>query len=229
MKIEAEKATGAPEGNGFLVAIVAAFSLGLGVTGTMLWLGNQSQSSRPSVVAASGAPSLDMPSSGVGGSEEMGLSLPGLRLAPNGQDHLPPAPLTAGMSERQTALTLANWYYDHHNHPMAVKSFCRAIELGVTHPNVRTDLGNALRLNGQPEEALKQYQLAQKQDPTNEPSLFNQGALYAASLNNPQKGIEIWRIYLKRFPKGQSAEAARSLIKKASAKSALPKKAQAAS
>ena len=212
MKIEAKKETNSPKGSGLLVAIVAAIALGLGVAGTMLWLGSRPQ---PSAVPVSSVPPV-----GVEKSADVGLNMPGLRMEPKEQDHLPPAKLTEGMSARQTALTLANWYYDHHNHPMAVKNFRRAIDLGVTHPNVRTDLGNALRLNGQPEEALKQYQLAQKEDPTNEPSLFNQGALYAASMNKPEKAIEVWRLYLKRFPKGQSAEAARSLIKKALAKTA---------
>jgi Tfp pilus assembly protein PilF len=125
---------------------------------------------------------------------------------------MPAASLTKGMSARQAALVLANWYYDHHQHDLAVKSFRRAVDLGVTHPNVRTDLGNALRLNGQPQEALKQYQIAQQQEPVHEQSLFNQGALYAASLKNPKKGVEVWRLYLQRFPKGAQAAQARRLI-----------------
>jgi tetratricopeptide (TPR) repeat protein len=175
----------------------------------MWWLENQSKApvaptANPTSIKLSGAQSSP--------------SVPALENVPKTQSHLPPSQLTAGMSARQAALTLANWYYDHHQHELAVKSFRRAIQLGVTHPHVRTDLGNALRLNGQPQEALKQYQLAQLQDPVHEPSLFNQGALYATSLNNPKKAVEVWRMYLKRFPKGTQAAQATQLITKYSAK-----------
>jgi hypothetical protein len=96
MKVESEKETSTQKRSGYIVAIIAAFSLGLGVTGTMMWLGKQPQSS---VVVASG-----VPSSKVEVSEKMGLNVPGLRIPANGQDHSPPAQLTAGMSARQTAL-----------------------------------------------------------------------------------------------------------------------------
>ncbi len=201
MKTGFEKETGVRRGNGFVVAVVFALCLGLGVTGTLLW--RQDQPEPPIAVAS--LPVLDSPEL-----PEL-AGLPGLASA---RIPMPAASVTEGMSARQAALTLGNWYYDHHQHELAVKNFRRAVELGVTHPNVRTDLGNALRLNGQPQDALKQYQIAQKQDPTHEPSLFNQGALYATDLKNPRKGVEVWRLYGRRFPKGAQAAQARRLIAK---------------
>lgn len=133
------------------------------------------------------------------------------------QVHTAPAALTAGMTPPQAALTLGNWHYDHEQWSLAVQQYRRAIAGGINNPNVRTDLGNALRFTNQPKEALEQYQLAQKMDPTHEQSLFNQGALYATSFGNRKKGIEIWRTYLQRFPNGATVEAARSLIAQAQA------------
>ncbi len=212
MKTGFDEEKTAPRGSIGALVVVFVLCLGLGVTGTLLWAGNRPKSP---VVAASGATSgansVAIPAS-PNLEEIVGVS--NLRVPLKTENHLPPASLTAGMSPRQASLTLANWFYDHHKHESAVKSFRRAIDLGVTHPNVRTDLGNALRMNGQPKEALKQYQIAQQQDPTHEPSLFNQGALYATALKNRPKAVEVWSLYLKRFPKGTQTAQARQLLAK---------------
>lgn len=128
--------------------------------------------------------------------------------------HAPPAELTAGMTPPQTALTLGNWYYDHEAWPQAVENYRRAIEQGIDNADVRTDYGSALRFSGQPQKALEQYQVAQKQDPRHENSLFNQGGLFASDMKQPAKGIAVWREYLKKFPNGQSVSAAKQLIAK---------------
>jgi tetratricopeptide (TPR) repeat protein len=134
------------------------------------------------------------------------------------QMHEPPLALTAGMQPAQKALTLGNWYYDHEQWPRAISQYQTAISGGIDNANVRTDLGNAFRLDGQPQKALEQYRLAQKQDPKHEQSFFNQGGLYRFSFKQPQKAIAIWREYLKRFPEGQSVGDARRLIRETQAK-----------
>ena len=188
------------------MALVAICALGAGITGTMLWAQN-----RPAPIAApsaTGAPSssgpLSLPS----------VSVPNSGTAMQSGSHEPPTELTSGMSPSEAALTLGNWHYDHEQWNEATRNYRAAIAGGVDNPNVRTDLGNALRFSDQPKEALQQYQRAQKQDPTHEQSLFNQGALYAVSLKSPRKGIESWQAYLKRFPNGASAKQARELIAK---------------
>lgn len=183
------------------MALVAACALGLGVTGTLLWVQSRPAPPTPAPITMPSSPAI----SGV----------PNPQNLPNQAAHEPPAALTSGMTPPQKALTLGNWYYDHQKWPLAIQNYRAAIAGGLDNPNVRTDMGNALRFSGQPQKALEQYQLAQKQDPTHEQSLFNQGALYAASMNDPKKGIEMWQAYLKRFPNGQSVEAARSLIAQA--------------
>lgn len=117
-----------------------------------------------------------------------------------------------GMTPAQSTLTRGNWYYDHEAWPQAVTNYRETIAQGTDNPDVRTDLGNALRFSGEPQQALEQYRLAHKQNPRHQNSLFNQGALYATDLKQPAKGIAIWREYLKRFPSGQSVKQARLLI-----------------
>lgn len=172
------------QNNGILVAIIAALALGIGVTGTLLWIEKRA----PQPVAAPSA---------VG--------------APN-QAGVPAPPSTVGMTPAGAAVAMGNYHYDLAQWPQAVAQYRVALAKGLDNPDVHTDLGNALRFENQPQEALKQYQIAQKQDPKHEQSLFNQGGLWAQSLGNSAKGVAAWKTYLKRFPKGQSAAQAKQFI-----------------
>ncbi len=173
--------------NGILVAIIAALALGIGVTGTLLWV--EKRAPQP-VAATASAP----------------------------EQSAPAPPSTAGMSPAQAALALGNYHYDLGQWPQAMAQYRVALANGLDNPDVRTDLGNALRFAGEPEKALEQYRIAQKQDPRHEQSLFNQGGLWAQSLDNPAEAVKAWRSYLKRFPNGQSADKARQFIRDFSAK-----------
>lgn len=175
--------------NAIVLALVASLALGLGVTGTMLWMEKRA----PKPVAAPAFSAAAAPATSV---------------AP---------PSTVGLSPAEAALALGNYHYDlaqsdRSQWPLAIAQYRVALAKGLDNPNVRTDLGNALRFSDQPQEALKQYEIAQKQDPRHEQSLFNQGGLWAQSLGNPAKGIVAWKAYLKRFPNGQSVPQARQFI-----------------
>ncbi len=126
-------------------------------------------------------------------------------------------PLDTRLSPAQTAVASGNWYYDRKNWPRAIEAYEKAIALGVDNSDVRTDLGNAYRFSDRPQKALEQYEIAQKQNPQHENSLFNQGGLYAFSLNQPEKALEIWREYLARFPQSPNAPKTRELISEAEA------------
>jgi tetratricopeptide (TPR) repeat protein len=116
------------------------------------------------------------------------------------------------LSPAQAAVASGNWYYDRKNWPRAIEAYEKAIALGADNSDVRTDLGNTYRFSDQPQKALEQYEIAQKQNPQHENSLFNQGGLYAFSLNQPEKALEIWREYLARFPQSPNAPKTRELI-----------------
>ena len=190
-----------------LPSILIISALGMVTTGTLLWQQsrpNNSQTVTPTTasqpVATENVPTAPM--------SEAAPSAKG------STPHEPPVALTAGMTPPQAALTLGNWYYDHEAWPQAVENYRRAISQGMDNPDVRTDYGSSLRFSGQPQKALEQYKLAQKQNPRHENSLFNQGGLFASDLKQPAKGIAVWREYLKRFPNGKSVAAARQLIAK---------------
>lgn len=181
--------------------LIAGCAAGAGVTGTLLLT---RQNAAPAYVPV--APDVPASTSGAAG-------------AP----HEPPASLTAGMSPAQSALTLGNWYYDHERWAEAISHYKNAIAGGLDTANVRTDMGNALRFSGEPRAALEQYQIAQRQDPQHEQSLFNQGGLWAFSLHDKARGVAAWKAYLKKFPQGQSAADARKLMKQVQSGSPKPK------
>ncbi|HEX8372900.1 MAG TPA: tetratricopeptide repeat protein [Chthoniobacterales bacterium] len=105
-----------------------------------------------------------------------------------------------------------NWYYDHQQWKEAIQAYEKALASGSDNPNVRTDLGNCFRFTGRPEAALEQYQIAQKQDPKHEHSLFNQVTLYAESLKNPAKAEEMARQFLTRFPTSGNIETVKKFV-----------------
>ena len=136
-------------------------------------------------------------------------------VASDPSSHLPSPDLTAGQPPAQADRTLGNFYYDHQNWPLAIKHYESAISQGSNDADIRTDLGNAYRFAARPDDALAQYQLAQKMNPAHEFSLFNQGGLYLQELMQPQKAVEVWNEYLTRFPQGRNVDAARQLIAQA--------------
>jgi tetratricopeptide (TPR) repeat protein len=121
-------------------------------------------------------------------------------------------PLDTNLSSAQAAVASGNSYYDRKNWPRAIEAYEKAIALGADNSDVRTDLGNAYRFSDRPQKALEQYKIAQKQNPQHENSLFNQGGLYAFSLNQPERALEIWREHLARFPQSPNASKTRELI-----------------
>jgi tetratricopeptide (TPR) repeat protein len=185
-------------GNPFILAIVAFCAVGTVIFGTLAWKDNQAQNATPTATLPP-APAAPPPMS---------------TQANVGNSGLPAQPSTAGMNPGQAALAMANWYYDAQQWPQAIEKYRFALTHGLDSPDVRTDYGNSLRFAGQPQKALEQYNLAQKQDPRHEQSLFNQGGLWEFALGNNAKAVAAWHAYLKRFPQGESADQAREFIKK---------------
>lgn len=127
----------------------------------------------------------------------------------------PPPMLAGNMPPPQAALALGNWYFDHQNWKKAIDKYENAIKLGIDNADVRTDLGSAYRFSGNAQKALEEYKRAHKMDPKHENSLFNQGAVYVLMLKQPQKGVDVWKQYIKEFPHGKSVENAKKLIDRA--------------
>lgn len=125
------------------------------------------------------------------------------------------APDVSGMPPGEAAVALGNFAYDHQRWPEAIRHYQEAIANGIDNADVRTDLGNAFRFSGQPEQALAQYQIAQKLNPQHENSLFNQISLFAEALKEPARAIPIGEEFIRRFPNSDKVAAVREELERA--------------
>lgn len=131
---------------------------------------------------------------------------------------IPPGAMTAatpdvsGMPPGEAAVALGNFAYDHQRWPEAIRQYEEAIARGVDTADVHTDLGNAFRFSSQPEQALTQYQLAQKLNPQHENSLFNQISLFGEVLNQPARAAQISEEFIRRFPNSEKIPAIREQL-----------------
>ncbi len=178
--------------------VLAAFLLGAGTT----WLVMRGTTAAPE------KPAIQDFTGGAPSAQESGAVsplAPAAAAAPPDVSQLAPA---------EAARTLGNWNYDRQNWTHAVEHYQAAIAAGADTPDVRTDLGNCFRFLDQPQKALEQYEIAQKQNPQHENSLFNQISLYADLLHDKERALTVGKEFLTRFPQGAQAEAARKLIER---------------
>ncbi len=141
--------------------------------------------------------------------------------APGGQppNAFEPAPAASAeppdvsqLAPAEAARTLANWNYDRQNWTQAIAQYEQAIAPGADNPDVRTDLGNCFRFLGQGQKALEQYEIAQKENPLHENSLFNQISLFSEVLHDQERAAAVAREFLARFPQSPRAESARQVL-----------------
>ena len=166
--------------------ILAAFGLGAGAT----WLamrGSTDTAPRPKIEDFTGAP--------LGQSPNVFQPTPAAEAAgPPDVSQLAPA---------EAERTLANWNYDRQEWAHAIEHYQEAITRGADNPDVRTDLGNCFRFLEQPDKALEQYEIAQKENPLHENSLFNQISLFADLLHDDARAEVVARDFITRFPQSQ--------------------------
>jgi tetratricopeptide (TPR) repeat protein len=132
------------------------------------------------------------------------------------QEHqLAQAPNTSGMDPKTAALTLANWSFDQKAWSEAISQYQKAITLGSDNPDVRTDLGSAYRFSGQFEKAIEQYQIANRQNPQHENSVFNLASLYLQNLRQPDKAIALLEDFEHKFPQSGALPRVHELLNEA--------------
>jgi len=135
---------------------------------------------------------------------------------PNAMTNAAP-PDVSGMSAGDAAVALGNFAYDHQRWPEAIRHYQDAIASGIDNADVHTDLGNAFRFSGQPQQALTQYEIGQRLNPQHENSLFNQISLFTETLNNPARAIPICEEFIRRFPNSDKLPAVREQLERAKA------------
>ena len=175
------------------VLILIAFGLGVGMT----WVVMRGFSSAPA------KPEIEsfLPPTGSQTPVMSQLASPAVAQVPD----------VSQLSPADAARTLGNWNYDQKNWTQAIEQYEKAIAAGADDPDVRTDLGNCYRFLGQLNKALEQYQIAQKQNPLHENSLFNQISLFAQLLHDNERAAAAARDFLARFPQSSRAEAVRQM------------------
>jgi tetratricopeptide (TPR) repeat protein len=109
----------------------------------------------------------------------------------------------SSLSSAEAAVGRANMAYDHQQWAEAIREYQAAIANGLDNPDVRTDLGNAFRFSGQPEKALAQYLIAQRQNPQHENSLYNQIGLFMEVMHDPVRAIPACEDFIRRFPNSE--------------------------
>ena len=127
------------------------------------------------------------------------------------------APDVSGMPAGDAAVTLGNFAYDHQRWSEAIRHYQQAIASGIDNADVHTDLGNSFRFSGQPQQALTQYEIAQRLNPQHENSLFNQISLFIETLNQPSRAIPICEEFIRRFPQSDKVQAVRQQLDRAKA------------
>ena len=109
----------------------------------------------------------------------------------------------SALSSADAAVVRGNMAYDHQQWADAIREYQNAIAKGRDNADVRTDLGNAFRFSGQPEKALEQYTIAQRQNPQHENSLFNQIGLFMEVMHDPIRAIPVCEEFIRRFPNSE--------------------------
>jgi tetratricopeptide (TPR) repeat protein len=129
-------------------------------------------------------------------------------------------PDVSTLTPSQGAVTLGNWYFDHHDWAKAAEQYRKAIGLGLDNADVRSDLGSALRFDNQLQSAAAEYEAAQRENPEHENSLFNLATLYLQSLNEPDRAIALLEQFKTKFPHSGAIPRVDGLLEEARKRSA---------
>jgi hypothetical protein len=124
-------------------------------------------------------------------------------------------PDVSTLAPAQGAVTLGNWYFDHHDWAKAAEQYRKAIVLGLDNADVRSDLGSALRFDNQLQAAATEYETAQRENPAHENSLFNLATLYLQSLNEPGRAVELLEQFKTKYPRSGAIPRVDELLQEA--------------
>jgi cytochrome c-type biogenesis protein CcmH/NrfG len=178
--------------------------------------GGESRDAASPVVAASTTPIMPAPSLGGALPGAAPGAMPGGPVLPSAEAQARIAHLEAAVladpKNRAAWADLGNEYFDSHQAQKAVDAYGKALALKPGDPNILTDQGVMYRQLGQFDNALANFQKANKLDPSHVQSLFNIGVVYANDLNKPEEAAKAWNKVLAAAPNSDQAAQARQML-----------------
>ena len=129
------------------------------------------------------------------------------------------APLVAELNREPNNADLlykvGNLYYDAQQYPDAVTYYERALKVNPAATDVRTDLGTAYHLMGQPDRAIEEYDAVLKIDHKHANALFNEGMVKWQDKMDMQGAITAWKRLLDTNPQYPQRDRVEQLIAQA--------------
>lgn len=112
----------------------------------------------------------------------------------------------------QAWIQLGNDLFDTNQAQKSVEAYSRALELQPNNPDVLTDQGVMYRALGQFEQAVANFEKAQKLAPTHMQSLLNIAVVYDADLKDTAKAVAALEKVVQSDPAGQFGAQARAYL-----------------
>ncbi len=112
----------------------------------------------------------------------------------------------------QAWIQLGNDYFDTRQAQKSIDAYAHALELQPDNADVLTDQGIMYRSLGQYDQAIANFEKANRVSPKHVQSLFNMGVVYSADLHQPQKAIDVWKKVIAIAPESPQAAQAKDAI-----------------
>jgi len=110
---------------------------------------------------------------------------------------------------------IGNLYYDAQQYPEAVKYYENSLNISPNATDVRTDLGTAYHLMGQPDKAIQEYDKVLKIDGKHANALFNEGMVKWQDKMDMSGAIAAWKHLLETNPDYPQRDRVQGLIAQA--------------
>lgn len=108
---------------------------------------------------------------------------------------------------------LANVNFDQKSFNDAISLYKKALEIQPGAVNVRTDMGTAMFYANRFDEAVAEFQLTLKQDPTSAQALFNLGVTMLHGKNDPKGALQYWEKLVETNPNHPQASLVKEQIR----------------
>jgi cytochrome c-type biogenesis protein CcmH/NrfG len=112
----------------------------------------------------------------------------------------------------QAWIQLGNDFFDTNQYQKSIEAYGRALELQPDNPDVLTDQGVMYRAVGQFEQAIANFEKAQKVAPTHLQSLINIAVVYDTDLKKTDKAVAALEKILQLDPTGNFGSQAKEFL-----------------